>query len=128
MNQTRCLHVLIASTLLALPVNALSKTYLCIAEAAAGVRSWGPDRIESYKMNPDRLKFLQTDESGVWLVKLIGNDNVVQKCESEYLCEDGPLGIFMREANGLFTVNAFMGGDDGSLDAVVGKGICTSVD
>jgi hypothetical protein len=112
---------------LALPFHALAATYLCIAEAAAGVRNWGADRIESYKLNPDRLKFTQTNEGGEWVVKLIGNNQVIQKCESEYLCEEGPMGSFSREPSGLFTVNITFG-DDGYMDSVVGKGICTSIE
>ena len=104
-------------------------TYLCIAEAAAGVSHGGPSGIQASTYDASEKKFILTNESGKWLVKELGNDYALfDNCVSKYHCErkDGYAGAFLRGNDGYFSVTWFTGNETEQY-VMVAKGRCSKV-
>jgi len=84
--------------------SALSATYLCVAEAGAGISHTG-NLIEASTYDVTSEKYVISNDSGEWKFKRLGYDASLLVCESEFYCEvpGGFAGVFMREKSGVFT-------------------------
>ena len=108
-----------------------AETYLCVAEAGAVVEDGGREGINAGLLaGVSNKKFIQTNDSGKWLVKELGRDSALfDKCSSQYLCEsaNGYAGVFMRPpSSGVFSVT-FMTRLNEINQLVVAKGRCTKL-
>jgi len=125
----------IAILLLAFSGTVFAESYLCIPEAAAGI-SYNYKQLNNYqshKFNEDQYKFLQTNESGKWIVKIyeLGVAHY-QNCESEYYCtpsEDTAGDFFLRGKDNQFQAlfSAVTNLDTGSANMVLYLGTCSKI-
>jgi hypothetical protein len=105
------------------------ETYLCIPEAGAGVSHGGDDGIRAYVYDISNIKFVQTNESGKWVVKVIGEDSpLFDNCTSQHVCERKGeyAGSFIRDMEGIFVSNWFSV-DGEERVAFIAKGRCTKL-
>lgn len=106
---------------------AVASTYLCVADAAGGVSSSKSNVMTSQIFNHNPLKYIHTNESGSWEVKPVGKDfPLIAECYSPDYCSRSS-GTFYRFEDGTFTLLAFFGGGDGSVDSVVAMGRCSKI-
>ena len=79
----------IAILLLTFSGSAFAEAYLCIPEAAAGIR-YNPKNDSYYKavlFDPDQYKFIQSNSSGKWTVKTFELDaTAYEYCETKFYC------------------------------------------
>ena len=114
------------------PVLASADTYLCLADAVAGVSRGSDNSVVANVYDTSKAKFITSNESGQWLVKRHGTDYpLFGKCDEKGIhCENsgGFAGRFMRGKDGTFDVIWIMGNKDGSQTTMlVGKGSCTKL-
>ncbi|TMO47269.1 hypothetical protein [Pseudoalteromonas ruthenica] len=84
--------------------NTFAVTYLCVAEAGAGVKNTGSViSAEVYDVSDN--KYVISDESGDWKFKSLGNNSSALTCDTEYFCEvkGGFASVFFRSNDGIFT-------------------------
>ena len=115
-----------------IPVLASAETYLCLADAVAGVNRDSDNSVEASVYDTSKAKFITSNESGKWLVKKHGNDfPLFDTCDEMGIhCENstGFAGRFMRLKGGIFDVIWLTGSKDGSQSTLlVGKGHCTKL-
>ncbi len=107
-----------------------AETYLCVAEAGALVEDGGREGISAALADVSNKKYIQTNDSGKWLVKELGRDSALfDTCSSQYFCEraSGYAGVFMRApSSGVFSVT-FMTRTNEINQLVVAKGRCTKL-
>jgi|GEM_PF-6816340 len=113
---------------------AYAESYFCVAEASAGVEYGGKNGVQANIYNVSDMKFIQTNESGTWQVKRLGDDYATyDKCSSIYFCErkQGYTGVFMRDGNGTFTATMMFGQSTKSVSKVqtlaVAVGKCSKI-
>lgn len=121
----------VAAVLLTLlPCLTHAETLLCVAEAGAVVEDGGKDGIVAGLANVSQNKYIQTNESGNWVVKVLGeNEPLFDKCKSQYFCERSEFyaGTFLRKPeSGVFSI-VWMTRKDGADKLVVAKGRCSSL-
>ena len=106
-------------------------TYICVPEAGAGVQHGGSAGIQANLYDVSDSKFIQSNESGNWLVKMLGNDQpIFDKCSGENLCESsrGYAGVFIRENDtGIFSATWIIVHNEQSRTMVVAKGRCSKL-
>lgn len=116
--------------MLLMPVSVNAEAYFCVAEAGAAVEHGGKEGISAYTFNSSNKKYLQSNESGKWVVKEFGNDDpLYDSCVSEYFCEnkDGYAGMFMRGDDGVFTATFVAIVEEKTLVSAVVKGRCSKL-
>jgi hypothetical protein len=119
--------VMIASLLLT-PVLSYAEAYLCLGEAASGVRVWKSGSIQSETFNPNNIKYIHSKMSGEWVLKNVRTGQSFS-CETEFSCDREHSLSFIRHKFGTFTVFGHFGSSEGDpIDSVVAAGRCTRID
>lgn len=123
------LRYVLAAVAVVVPCNALADTYLCIPEAGATVISES-GIITAGAAKVDTVKFIQSQDSGKWSVKMLGDNHAMfDECISKYHCESsrGWGGVFMRNNDdALFSV-VWMTLDGNKRHLVSAKGKCSKL-
>lgn len=115
--------------LIAVPSLASADTFVCIPEAAATVSNQGPREFKGSEALVTDDKYVHTNESGTWVVKILGEDDVYLECESKGQCgNDLAFGIFERTGAGWFQyVFALYNPDTLQTIVMVEKGPCSKL-
>ncbi len=125
----------IAILLLVFSGSAFADAYLCIPQAAAGI-SYNyklNNNYQSSKFDENQIKFLQTNESGKWIVKLLEFDVThFRFCETEYYClrsEDSVGDYFIRTNKMQFeaVISGVTNLQTGTADRILYMGKCSKI-
>jgi len=95
--------IILLTLLIASNVNA--ESYLCTAEAAAGIVHSKNGKVESFTSSLDKLQYVMTNTSGTWILKEVGlNYPLPLDCQTKYYCEykGGNGDFFWRTSDGYF--------------------------
>lgn len=106
-----------------------AESYLCVSEAGAGVEHGGPNGMKAAVYDVSNKKFVQTNESGEWVVKPLGSEApLFDYCSSPHFCEHKEMysGTFIRGNDGIFTVIWFSG-HDSTIATYVATGRCSKI-
>lgn len=105
-----------------------AESFLCEAEAGAGVENKTDGRISSGLVNVIGKKYILSKDEGKWNLKVNGLAGSVlfDKCESIHYCErsGGYAGNFIMNNKNIFTLIWLTNSDDGGEIAVMAKGRC----
>src|SRR5690554_7385942 len=106
----------VVGLLLCVPLQVLAETYLCAAEAGAGIKSeTGKDRSKRFTpgiYDVSDKNYIHTNSSGSWVVKELGSDAILfDDCNESFHCErsEGYVGFFKRDQNNTFTILLTLG-------------------
>ena len=94
------------------------------------VKDGGREGINAALADVSNKKYIQTNDSGKWLVKEFGQDGALfDKCSSQYFCErnSGYAGTFMRQPSGSVFSVIFMTQMNEVNALVIAKGRCTKL-
>lgn len=119
---------LFALALVAISNFAYAESYLCIAEAGAGVEH-GTNGIHAALYDVSENKYINTNESGEWVVKELGNETpIFDMCTSPRFCQRKEMygGTFIRGVDGVFTI-VWLTGNKENLTMIVAKGRCSKI-
>lgn len=119
---------IIALILLTVSNFAYAESYLCIAEAGAGVEHGGK-AIYAAVYDVSDKKYIQTNEGGKWVVKELGNETpIFDKCSTSSFCERKEMygGTFIRSSDGVFTI-VWLAGNNVTVTMYVAKGRCSKI-
>ena len=124
-------NFVIVLLVMSLPSICWSETFLCLAEAGAGVTEskGGPLKAEIFNVSGE--KYLFTNNSGKWILKNHGKNSVVyfDECESSFMCRCKKYycGAFFRNKEGLFTYHKSVFLENGVGTDVIIKGYCSNI-
>lgn len=113
-----------------LPIQVLAQTYLCVAEAGAGIEKDGPDSFTPRIFDVSNKKYIQEKRQEGWVVKELGSDMIIfDDCDGYSHCEssEGYVGVFRRGADNTFTIMWFTGDGSGTLTTALAEGRCSKV-
>ena len=104
--------------LLAFSGSAFAETYLCIAEAGAGVSANESNtKFDAQVYDVSVFKFILSNSDGKWIVKDFGSEQIWLTCESAFICRTLPNsptsfgGYFLRSNKNDFTASWSQGGE-----------------
>ena len=122
----------IAILLLTFSGSAFAETYLCTAEAGAGVSfDKKTSSFDSRVYNVSSEEFVLSNNSGKWVVKRFGQEKVWLPCQTEFVCErqDGSYaGHFIKYDNSNFTAMWFVTHSDTDVsEDVTMRGRCSKI-
>ena len=122
---------LLTALIIFFPAFCNAEAYLCLAEAGAGLEHGGPKGIHAEVYDVEKAKFIMTDADGSWVVKKIGEEQPLMRCETEFLCEikGGFSSVFFRGLDGVFayvTMLSFTGNLDRQVLYAM-KGRCSKI-
>jgi hypothetical protein len=115
--------------------SASADAYLCIPEAAAGIsyNYKNNSNYQSYRFDESQYKFLQTNESGKWVVKILElNVTHFEYCKTEYYClrnEDSGDDYFLRSNVNQFEalVSSVTNLESGAANKILYMGKCSKI-
>ena len=124
----------IAIILLAFTGPAYAETYLCIAEAGAGVSyDKGKHTFGSQTYDVSTIKLIQSNNSGEWVAKAFGDEDIWLDCASEFMCRTVPevpqaySGYFWRKSENKFVASWSTTRDSGVREAITVWGRCSKI-
>ena len=106
-----------------------AESYLCVPEAGASVMHGGGEPIRARIEDDSDNKFIVTNNSGQWLVKLLGRDEAVYECSSPNYCEGSKayVGTFIRYTDGVFSATWLASDKQGHQFLTAVKGRCSKI-
>ena len=117
---------LFSLALIAISNFAYAESYLCIAEAGAGIEHDFKE-MHAALYNVSSRKYINTNEGGKWIVKELGNETpITDECHSDGdFCQskaiqgdDGSVhwpSVFIREPAGIFSIMQISGNKKSSI-------------